>query len=308
VRISLGLPTHRVDRLEELAGADAIAELSAAAEGAGFDAVFVTDHPMPADPWLASGGHHTLDPFVALSFAAAATTRLRLQTNLLILSYRNPFLSAKSIASLDALSGGRMIVGVGAGYLAGEFAALGVGYDERNDLTDEAITTMRAAWSGESVTIRGRHFDAAGNTMLPRPAQPGGPPIWIGGNSKRAIRRAVELADGWIPMPSPAGSEARLKTPAITSLTELADRLAYARDHAAAVGRTAPLEIVFMPMGLDMFSNAGVRPGVVIESIEELAAAGATYVSMTIPGDTRSEYLDQIAVFADEIIPKVAHL
>jgi probable F420-dependent oxidoreductase len=308
MRLSLGLPTHRVDRLDELAGADAIAELAAAAEAAGFDAVFVTDHPVPADPWLATGGHHTLDPFVALSFAAAATSRIRLQTNLLILAYRNPFLSAKSIASLDALSGGRMIVGVGAGYLAGEFAALGVDFEERNDLTDEAITTMRAAWSGGSVAITGRHFDAPGNTMLPRPAQAGGPPIWIGGNSRRAIRRAVELADGWMPMPSPAGSERRLKTPAITSLDDFAERLGYAREHAASVGRTAPLEVVFMPMGLDMFTRAGVRPGAVVEGIEQLADAGATYVTMMVPGDTRREFLDQIAMFAGEIIPKVAHL
>ena len=308
MKMSLGLPTHRVDRLDELAGADAIAELSAAAETAGFDAVFVTDHPMPADEWLETGGHQTLDPFVALSFAAAATTRIRLQTNLLILAYRNPFLSAKGIASLDVLSGGRMIVGVGAGYLASEFAALGVDFDERNDLTDEAITTMRAAWTGESVAVAGRHFEATGNTMLPRPAQPGGPPIWIGGNSKRAIRRAVELADGWMPMPSPAGSERRLKTPAITSLEEFAERLGYARDHAASVGRTEPFEVVFMPMGLDMFSNAGVQPAAVIDSIEQLAAVGVTYVTMMVPGNTRAEFKDQVAMFGDEIIPKVAHL
>jgi len=308
MRMSLGLPTHRVDALEELAGADAIAEVSVAAETAGFDAVFVTDHPMPADHWLATGGHHTLDPFVALTFAAAATTRIRLQTNLLILAYRNPFLSAKAVASLDALSGGRMIVGVGAGYLAGEFAALGVDFDERNDLTDESITTMRAAWSGESVTVAGRHFEATGNTMLPRPAQAGGPTIWIGGNSKRAIRRAVELADGWMPMPSPAGSERRLKTPAITSLADFAERLGFARDHAASVGRTEPFEVVFMPMGLDMFSNAGVKPAAVVESIEQLAAAGATYVTMMVPGDTRAEFLDHVSMFGDEIIPQVAKL
>ncbi len=179
--------------------------------------MFVTDHPIPSDRWLASGGHHALDPFVALSFAAAATERLRLHLNLLVLAYRNPFVSAKAVASLDALSGGRVIVGVGAGYLEPEFTALGVDYAERNELTDEAIVTMRAAWTGDSVTASGRHWHAAGNTMLPRPTQPAGPPIWVGGNSKQAIRRAVELGDGWMPMPSPAGSERRLHTPPITS-------------------------------------------------------------------------------------------
>ena len=96
MKVSLGLPSHQVGG--ELATADGIAEVSKAAETAGFDAVFVTDHPFPSDRWLATGGHHALDPFVALSFAAAATTRLRLHTNLLVLAYRNPFHSAKAIA------------------------------------------------------------------------------------------------------------------------------------------------------------------------------------------------------------------
>ena len=145
--------------------------------------------------------------------------------------------------------------------------------------------------------------------MLPRAQQAGGPPIWIGGNSKRAIRRAVELGDGWMPMPSPAGSERRPQdTGAITSLEDFAERLGYARDHAASVGRTEPFEVVFMPMGLDMFSNAGVKPASVIDSIEQLAAVGVTYVTMMVPGDTRAEFLDQVSMFGDEIIPKVAHL
>src|SRR3954447_23439839 len=111
MRISLGLPTHKVDAFDELCSAAAIAEIARAAEAGGMHSVFVTEHPIPADPWLASGGHHAPDPLVALSFAAAATTTLRLHTNLLILAYRNPFLSAKAVATLDALSGGRMIVG-----------------------------------------------------------------------------------------------------------------------------------------------------------------------------------------------------
>src|SRR5207247_1106309 len=96
-----------------------------AGEAAGLDAVFGTEHPFPGDAWLAHGGHHALDPLVALSFAAAATTRLRLQTNLYIAAYRNPFLSAKAVATLDVLSGGRVILGVGTGHLGPEFVALG---------------------------------------------------------------------------------------------------------------------------------------------------------------------------------------
>src|ERR1700722_9666518 len=188
MRISLGLPTDRLDRAAEFVTGDAIAEISRAAEVAGFDAVYVTEHPIPETQWKDSGGHHALDPFVALSFAAAATTSLRLQTHLCVLPYRNPFLTAKVVASLDTLSGGRVILGVGAGYLKGEFDALGVEFAERNDLTDEAIVTMKQTWAGQAVTVTGRHFRAESNVALPVPAQRPNPPIWVGGNSKRAIR------------------------------------------------------------------------------------------------------------------------
>jgi len=308
MRVSVGLPTHRLDHFDELAGASAIAELARAAEESGFDAVFVTEHPIPEDRWLATGGHHALDPFVALAFAAAATGTVRLQTNLCIPAYRNPFLLAKTVATLDALSGGRVVLGIGAGYLEGEFDALGVDFAERNDLTDEAIRVMRAVWSGESVSFEGTHFTAAGNTSRPRPAQPGGPPIWIGGNSMRAVRRAVDLADGWAPMPSPVKAEKRLHTPALASLDDLAARLDRARAYASEVGRTEPLEIVFMPLGLDMFTNALVDPVPVVESIRALAEVGVTYATVSVAGDRRDEVLANLAIFRDEILPEVAGL
>jgi probable F420-dependent oxidoreductase len=306
MKVSLGLPTHHVDG--SLATAAGITEVAAAAEATGFDAVFVTDHPAPSDRWLATGGHHALDPFVTLSFAAAATDRLRLHTNLLVLAYRNPFHSAKAIATLDSLSRGRMIVGVGAGYLEPEFEALGVDFTHRNELTDEAIVTMRAAWKGDSVVASGRDWRASGNTLCPTPAQRPGPPIWVGGNSRRAIRRAVELGDGWMPMPSPAGSERRLHTPAIGSLEDLAARLRYARDHAAAIGRTQPLEVVFMPLGLDMFTNAGVDADATVHSIAALAELGVTYLTVTLAGDTRPAFLDHLHAFAEGVLSRVNDL
>ena len=189
---------------EEFLGPGAIGELAAAAEAAGFDAVYTTDHPFPGDDWLAHGGHHALDPLVALSFAAAATSTVLLHTNLFVLAYRNPFLAAKGIATLDVLSGGRMVVGLGAGYLEPEFDALGVPFADRNDRMDEAHGRHGGGLDGESrspATATG--FRAPGNTMLPRPRQRPRPPLWIGGNSRRAIRRAVESADGWSPFPNP---------------------------------------------------------------------------------------------------------
>src|SRR4051812_3500539 len=227
MQVSLGLPTHRVDRAEEFLLGGAVAEMAREAEAAGFAAVFVTDHPAPPTTWLDAGGHHTVDPLVTLAFAAAATTSLRLQTNLFVPAYRHPLLSAKTVATLDVLSGGRVILGVGAGYLDGEFAAVGADFDARNDVLDDAIRTMRAAWTGEPVD---------GVLSLPRPVQQPGPPVWIGGNSRRAIRRAVELGDGWVPMPSPAKAAKALRTPGVESLADLGERITMLRELADAAG------------------------------------------------------------------------
>ena len=305
MKVSLGLPTHRVDLAEEFLGADALTEMAVAAEAAGFDAVFVTDHPFPDDAWLAHGGHHTLDPFVALSFVAAATSRLRLHTNLLVVAYRNPFLVAKAVASLDVLSEGRVILGIGAGYLEPEFAALGVDFGERNQLTDEALRVMVAAWSGRSVSAQGRHFCARGNTMLPSPRQRPRPPVWVGGNSRRAIRRAVELADGWAPMPNPARAAGRRRTPALESIADLRLRLAYAREHAEEVGRTAPLEVVFMPLGRGLFNAGRLDADRMVENVADLSEAGVTYLATGVPGASRAEYLDNVGRFGDEVLSRI---
>ena len=204
MQFSIQLPTDRVDRQKEFVSAAAIAEIACTAEAAGFNAGFVTDHPFPDDRWMRAGGHHALDPFVALAFAAATTERLRVMTNITVLAYRNPFLTAKAVATLDVLSGGRVILGVAAGYLKREFAALGTDFDERNELTDEALIAMKRAWTEGGIEMEGRHFTARGNSMLPLPVQKPHPPIWVGGNARRAIRRAVELGDGWIPFPTAA--------------------------------------------------------------------------------------------------------
>jgi probable F420-dependent oxidoreductase len=306
VRFSVQLPTEKVDAGSEFVDAAAIAEMARTAERAGFDACFVTDHPMPGDRWLKAGGHHSLDPFVALSFAAAATTRLRLQTNVLVLAYRNPFLSAKSAASLDALSGGRVILGVAAGYLESEFAALGVDFDERNELTDEAIAAMRRAWTERGVELEGRHFRAEGNTMLPAPLQKPHPPIWVGGNSRRAIRRAVELADGWLPFPAPARMARHIRTAALETLDDLRARLDYARDHAARVGRTTPLDVCFVPFGFEIDAVRPPDPSAVLQTIAELEAAGVSWLMLNVPCESRADYCAKITAFGEEILSRAA--
>jgi probable F420-dependent oxidoreductase len=138
-----------------------------------------------------------VDPLIALSFVAAATERLRLGTGVNILTQANPLYLAKQASSIDHLSGGRLILGLGVGWLQEEFHALGVPFARRGARADEYIDAMRQAWSGEPVDLRGEFVDWTGFKMLPRPAQPQGVPIVIGGTTDAAIRRVVGKGDGW---------------------------------------------------------------------------------------------------------------
>ena len=305
MKFTVQLPTDRVAEGSEFVSAEAIAEMARAVEAAGFDAAFVTDHPAPEDRWLRSGGHQALDPFVALSFVAAATTRLRVQTHVLVESYRNPFLAAKALATLDVLSRGRVIAGIAAGYLEPEFAALGAPYEERNELTDEAIVAMKRIWGGESLTLEGRHFRAAGHTVLPRPVQRPHPPFWIGGNSRRAMRRAVELGDGWLPFPAPARMAKRVHTAAMENETDLAAALAHLRALAAASGRTAPLDVCAAPFELTLGVKELPPAGALVDAARRLEALGVTWLILTPPARTRAEFVEAVARLGGEVIAKL---
>src|SRR4051812_20748667 len=138
MRFSIALPIERLSHAGEFMSQEAVAEMSRAVEDAGFDACNVTDHPVPTARWLAHGGHHAQDPFVLMAFMAAATKRIRIHTNILVLPYRHPFILARSISTLDFFSHGRVIVGAAAGYLKGEYKALGINFEQRNELCDEA--------------------------------------------------------------------------------------------------------------------------------------------------------------------------
>lgn len=302
MKFSVQLPTEHGHAPDEFLTAPAIGEMARAAEAAGFDAVFVTDHPIPEDGWLESGGHHTLDPFVALGIAAAATTRLRLQTNVLVLPYRNPFLSAKAAATVDVASGGRLILGVAAGYLEGEFSALGVDFDARNELSDEAIQVMKRVWSESGVKVSGHGFEAPGNTALPRPVQTPHPPIWVGGNSKRAIRRAVELADGWLPFPVGGRMASRIRTGTLRSLEDLEARLDYAREHAAKIGRETTLDVGFVPFGFEIHDRAAFDEGAMRSQVARLADLGVTWLMINVPCETRADYLERVADLGERVV------
>jgi probable F420-dependent oxidoreductase len=303
MRFALGLPTTEVDAPEEFLTGTAIAEMARHAEALGFDAVHVTDHPAGDQQWLDTGGHHALDPFVALSFAAAATTTLRMQTHIVVLPYRNPFLTAKSVLSLDVLSGGRLTLGVAAGYLRSEFNALGVDYDERNDLFDEALEVMRLALTEDAVAYEGRHFRSRGTTMRPRPVQQPCPPVWIGGNSLRAMEKAVESADGWCPFPNPASTSPALKTPKLETLDEFGARVERARAYAAEIGRTAPFDICFAPLSTSVL--AGRRDlGALRDELSAYEDLGVTQVPVGVhTATTRAEWMAKVEQLASDLMP-----
>ncbi len=294
MKFSVSLATDRIQFGDEFVGAGAISEIARTAEEIGYDACFVTDHPYPVQRWLDGGGHHALDPFVALTVAAMATQTIMLHTHIVVLPYRNPFLTAKAGLTLDLVSGGRLILGAAAGYLKGEFQALGADFDARNDLSDEAIIAMKRAWTEDDVKMEGRHFHARGNTMLPRPVAQPHPPIWVGGNSKRAIRRAVELAEGWVPFPNSAAMSPFTRSPALETDGDLGDRIAFARSHATEFGRTAPLDICY---SIDAHTSEPDPVDQVRTRVENLEKLGVNWVTVGFPAETRTEYLDKLRSF-----------
>ncbi|MBX6389678.1 MAG: LLM class F420-dependent oxidoreductase [Frankia sp.] len=227
----------------DMLDAGPIQEVAAAAERVGFDGISVTDHPAPGAKWLAAGGHQSLDPFVALGAAAAATSRLRLLTNLVVAPYRNPFVLAKAAATVDKVSNGRLILGLGTGYQKSEFYALGVDMNERNALFDEVLDVLPLHWSGEPFSYEGRHFSARDIVALPKPVQ--NPiPIWIGGNSKLSRRRVAERAQGWMPMLGDATLAATTRTVQIRDLAHLTEMISEVKRAADEAGRTEPLDFL----------------------------------------------------------------
>ncbi len=208
----------------DLLDAGAISQMAAAAELAGWHGIALTEHPAPSNSWLESGGHQSLDPFVALASAAGVTSTLGLVTNLSVIPYRNPLLLAKSAATLNRMSEGRFYMGAGAGYLKSEYFALGVDFKERNALFEEALQVMQLHWSGEPFDFEGRHFSARNIRALPAPRH-NKVPIWMGGNSDAALKRAAQYADGWMPMTAPASVARTARTPPVTTTEQLHERL-----------------------------------------------------------------------------------
>lgn len=305
MRCILGLPTDAVHRREEFGTVEAVAEMARTLEQLGYEGVYVTDHPIPPEQFLARGGHHALEPTVVLAVAAAATTRLRLMTNLFIVAYRNPLLAAKAFASLDSLSGGRVILGTGAGYLEGEFAALSVDFEHRNDVLDDSLGIMKRVWTGDPVELTAggdRHV------ALPTPVSVPHPPIWIGGNTRRALQRVAVHGDGWIPMPAPAKFARFVRSSPLENTDDLRVKLATLRTLADEAGRTSPLDVMFSPMGHAPYGHPDFDRARYLDGIAELAELGVTYTgaSFAMPGTdairTRAHFLELAEGFARDVL------
>jgi probable F420-dependent oxidoreductase len=226
VRFSCRCPN--ADYLGFEATPEGIITTAVKAEELGFDAVFVNDHiivdglPRSA-PWT-----NTYDPFVSLSFIAANTTRIDLGVSVLVVPYRNPIATAKLLATLDRMSNGRLIAGVGVGWNEAEFKALGVPFHERGARTTEYLQIWQACWAPGEVSFDGRFFRFSNMHVSPKPLQQPYPPIWVGGSSDSALRRAAAFATVWQPTPTP--------------VAELIERRTFLSRVCERIGRQRPPE------------------------------------------------------------------
>ena len=251
-----------------------VTDVARAAEAAGLKGLAFTEHPAPSETWLNNGGHQSIDPFVGLAAAAAVTEQLKLLTFLTVVPYRNPLLLAKTAASLDIISDGRFVMGAGAGYLKSEFFALGVNFDERNELLEEAFDVMEKHWSGEAFSYDGRHFSA--KNVMARPAPTQNPiPIWMGGNSNAALRRAAKYASGWMPMMGSAEVAQTARTQAVVTPEDLAERLDQLKEYAGEE-KYASMELVISYNGNNLTDlSTGIEASWIVVS-RDWAPAPAT--------------------------------
>ncbi|MCB0996734.1 MAG: LLM class F420-dependent oxidoreductase [Acidimicrobiales bacterium] len=282
----------------DLFDAGDVVPVARAVEAAGWDGIAFTEHPAPGYRWLAEGGgHQTLDPFVALGAVAAVTERIKLLTYLSVVPYRNPLMLAKAAATVDMISKGRMILGVGTGYLKGEFFALGVDFDERNTLFDEALDVMPLHWSGEPFSYEGTHFSARDIIARPSPKQQ--IPIWIGGNAKITRRRVATRAHGWMPMSGPPEMASTTRTAHFSGLDDIAAAVSELKEMAGE--RAGDIDVMIL-----YTDDSILTPGADVErhrdTLGRIADAGATWVSFAWDFSTEAETLAFVDGFAEHYL------
>lgn len=282
----------------------AMADFARRAEDQGFDLLAFTDHPAPSARWVDSGGEGVADPFSSLGFCAAVTSRVRLLTFVLVAGYRNPLLAAHQLATLDALSAGRVTVGLGTGYLFSEFRALGVDPATRRARFDEDLDVMRRAWTGEDVTAETDTFSARGVRVLPAVLQRPHPPLWIHGNSPFGLRRAARHGAGWIGMMTTGETMVgTTRTTALPDTAVLARRIAELRGETEKAGRDpADVQVVVagaLPMLDVRRAWAADRYLSAVDRYEQL---GVDWILSTICGDDPGAARDTLDSFGAAVV------
>ena len=266
-----------------------------AVEAAGWDGLAFTEHPAGGYRWLAEGGgHQTLDPFVALGAAAAVTERITLLTYLAVVPYRNPLLLAKAAASVDLISNGRFVLGVGTGYLKTEFFALGVDFDERNELFDEALDVLPLHWSGEKFSYEGKHFNA--RDIIARPSPKRQIPIWIGGNARITRRRVATRAQGWMPMSGPPEMATTTRTAHFSGLDDIGAAVREIKELAG--DRAGEIDVMVLYTD-DSILQTGTDVERHRDALGRIAEIGATWVSFAWDFSTQAETLAFVEGFGE---------
>ena len=279
------------------AGPAELLRVAQACERNGFFSVAVCDHVCIPRSHAATMSTTWYDTVATLGWLAAATRSVRLLSYVWVAAYRHPLQTAKAFCTLDALSGGRVILGVGAGHLAGEFAALGVDFSRRGALLDDAIEIVAAAFRDEYPEHQGRVWTVGDVGLRPRPVQRPRPPIWVGGSTPAALRRAAARGDGWLPQG--------------TVRADLPAQIAAIREHRRRVRGDVPIEITanseWLYVGRPAFDpgpNARTGSGEEIAaSLRELHAMGVAHCGVRFRSRSCDELVDQIDAFGGQVMP-----
>lgn len=285
------------------------------AETRGFHSVTISDHVVvpqettanypyhPEGRFPVADAHDYYEPLATLAFLAGATERIRIGTSVLILSYRNPVVTAKVCATADALSGGRVFLGIGTGWWEAEYRALGIPghFAERGPRTDEYMRILRNLWTEERPEFSGEYHRYSNIDCSPKPAQPGGIPLLVGGHTRRALRRTAALGDGWHPigLRAPAG----LAPEELRAKREELDRMCEAQ------GRDpADVPTVFrcpIRLGGEREGPMTGDPARIVEDVAAYAAAGVREIVWDVFSPTIAGFHDTVDRVAEEIVPAV---
>lgn len=279
-----------------------LTEMAIKAEQLGFDSVWVTDHLIVPHVIPGRGDivyrHNMLEPISLLTHLGAVTHRVSIGTSVVILPYRNPIVLAKAIATADVLSQGRVIFGAAVGWMEGEFQALNAPFADRGRVSNEYLSLLKELWTNPTPAFQGEYFQFSDVTFSPLPVQQPHPPIWIGGRSRRGVRRAVEYGDFWHP------SQMAPK--------ELAENAAYLRRHAASVGREIPPKLSCRgTLNFSAPSNLGDRPPLhgttedIIDDVRAYAEAGVEHIIMEISGESYADKFGAMERFIKEVKAQV---